>query len=74
MHTGGSPEGRGEGVTACTPSKGFEKLDRKNIIKHENRGFPPNLLTTPSKELENDCASMIHFNQTLILGVIIVII
>jgi hypothetical protein len=36
-------------------------LYHKNAIKHENRGPPPRFFTTPStpsKEFENDCASM----------------
>ncbi len=58
MHTGGGPGGGG---TSCTPSKDFEKFGHKNAIKHEKRtplpGFSHNP-GTPSKEFENDCASM----------------
>jgi hypothetical protein len=49
MHTG-EREGV-EGGTSCTPSKDFEKFGHKNAIKHEKR-------EPPSKEFENDCASM----------------
>jgi len=51
-----------EGGTSCSPSKDFEKLDHKNAIKHEKRIPPLDFLTapcTPSKEFENDCASMV---------------
>ncbi len=45
-----------------SPSKDHEKKNHKNAIKHENRDTPPDFLTipsTPSKEFETDCASMI---------------
>ena len=59
MHTGG------EGGTSCTPSKGFEKLDHKNAIKHENRGPPPrfshNPKYPPSKKFELEVWLMNRF-------------
>jgi hypothetical protein len=42
------------------PSKDFKKFGQKNALKHENIS-PLYFLTTPntpSKEFENDCASM----------------
>jgi hypothetical protein len=58
-HRGG---GGGGGGTSCYPSKNFDKLDHKKAIKQENRGPPPrfsyNPKNPPSKEFENDCASM----------------
>jgi hypothetical protein len=38
----------------CTPSKDFKKLGHKNAIKLDFLTTP----FTPSKEFENDCASM----------------
>jgi hypothetical protein len=51
----------GGGGTSCTPTKDNEKLDHINAFKHENRGPPPKFFHNPkypSKEYENDCASM----------------
>jgi hypothetical protein len=59
MHNGGV---RGGGGHFMSPSKDHEKKNHKNAIKHENRDTPPDFLTipsTPSKEFETDCASMI---------------
>jgi hypothetical protein len=60
MHKGG-----GEGGVAgnsCTPSKDFIKLEYKNAIKHKNWRPPLRFFSQPqvppSKEFENDCASM----------------
>ena len=42
-------------------------LDHKCAIKHKNRGPLPDFLTTPStpsKEFENDCGSMIDSRQS----------
>ena len=58
MHTRGV---EGETGTSCNPSKDFEKFGLKNAIKHENRGPPPIFFhnpMSPSKEFENDCASL----------------
>ena len=53
MHTGGGH------------TKKIEKFDRKNVLKHD-KGPPLDFLTTPStpsKEFENDCATMVKHCQ-----------
>jgi hypothetical protein len=55
-----------KGGTSCTPSKDFEKLDHKNGIKHKKR-TPSQIFSQPqvppSKEFENDSASMITISS-----------
>jgi hypothetical protein len=56
MHTGGEG-GRG----GSTLPKDSGKLYHKNAIKHEKEDPLPDFLitpSTPSKEFENDCASL----------------
>jgi hypothetical protein len=57
-HTGG---GRGGGGTSCTPSKDFEKFGHKmqwNTKIEDPLIFPHNPKYPPTKEFENNCASM----------------
>jgi hypothetical protein len=55
MHTGG-PGGRGRwwrrGGTSITPSKDFKILDRKNAIKHVNKGPLPRFSHNPKYPLK----------------------
>ena len=37
----------GGGGISCPPSKDFEKLDYKNVMKHENRGSHPRFSHNP---------------------------
>jgi hypothetical protein len=55
MFTGGwgGVEGVGGGIS-CTPSKDFEKLDHKNVIKHEIRGPPPKISHNPKCPPQNN--------------------
>ena len=59
MHTGAGGVG-GRWGASCTLLKDFENLGHKNAIKQKKRttlGFLTTP-TTPSKEFENNCASM----------------
>ena len=49
MHTGGRGAREAPHVP---PPKDFEKLDHKNVIKHENRGPLPDFLTTQGTTLK----------------------
>jgi hypothetical protein len=63
LHSIDAHRGGGDaGAPHLPPQKTLTNCNIKNAIRHENRGPHPRFFTTPStpsKEFENDCASMI---------------
>jgi hypothetical protein len=55
--------GVGGGGISYTPSKDFEKLNRKNAIKHENRGPPPIFSHNPKYLPQNNLKMTASMNK-----------